>query len=82
MLSAFRTLANGKDALPSSVLDCGLLQPTDAVFLRERLSTAADGSGLDYAPFSKSVYGGLQRMSSTGQLMGGVELGGAPTVVS
>jgi len=56
LLAAFRTLANGKDALPADALAASL-KPTDAEFLQAKLAPSADGNGLDYASFTKAVYG-------------------------
>ena len=54
LLAAFRTLANGKDVLQQKDMD-DWLKAADAQFLHTRLVAGDDG--LDYTPFTKSVYG-------------------------
>ena len=58
LASAFRALADGKDALSASVLD-KTLKPNEAAFLKEKLAPAEGGAAdsYDYMPFSAAVYG-------------------------
>ena len=54
LLSAFRTLANGKDTLPTAEME-RFLKPQDMTFLTAQLAPVE--GGYEYAQFASSVYG-------------------------
>ena len=55
LLMAFKTMANGKEALGNKDID-EFLKEGDAAFIRARVSTDEDGGYL-YTPFVSSLYG-------------------------
>ena len=56
LIGAFRTLANGKDAIGADALE-NELKPEETAFLLERMSAnQIAAGGYDYVPFSLAVY--------------------------